>query len=341
VATGAWQCIRWAPLGRRPPAYCRLWSAVGKARRASAELTSALGGDALLNERSSSASAYLAILASALLFSTGGAAIKATALSSWQVASLRSGVGAIALFFLLKGARRRVNLKIVVAAMALGSTLLLFVHANKLTTAANTIFLQSTAPLWILVLAPRLLGERPRRADVVFTGFLSLGAVLFFLGVQQPLATAPDPRAGNLLALTAGLTWALALMGLRWVQWGDLDPVGAAGATVMLGNVFASLAALPAALPFAGAGSRDLAVIAYLGLFQIGAAYALMTGAVRRLRALEVALFMLIEPVASALWAWRFHGERPGPWALTGGALIVGSTAARAWWGSRAPVAAA
>jgi drug/metabolite transporter (DMT)-like permease len=59
-----------------------------------------------------------------------------------------------------------------------------------------------------------------------------------------------------------------------------------------------------------------------------------MTGAVRRLRALEVALFMLIEPVASALWAWWIHAERPGPWAIAGGAQIVGSTATRAWWGS-------
>jgi drug/metabolite transporter (DMT)-like permease len=220
--------------------------------------------------------------------------------------------------------------------MALASTLLLFVHANRLTTAANTIFLQSTAPLWILVLAPRLLGERPRRADVVYTGFLSLGAVMFFLGIQQPFATAPDPRTGNLLALTSGLTWALALMGLRWVQWGDTDAAGAAGATVMWANVFACLAALPAALPISGVRSVDLAVIGYLGVFQIGAAYALMTRAVRRLRALEVALFMLIEPVASALLAWWLHGERPGPWALAGGVLIVTSTAGRAAWGSRA-----
>ena len=77
-------------------------------------------------------------------------------------------------------------------------------------------------------------------------------------------------------------------------------------------------------------------VLLYLGLFQVGAAYALMTGAVRRLRALEVALFMLLEPVASSLLAWWLHGERPGPWALGGGALIVGSTAWRAVIGSLA-----
>ena len=287
-----------------------------------------------------SAGSYLAILASALLFSTGGAAIKSAALTSWQVASLRSGVGALALLVLLPGARRRINPRIFVTASMLGTTLLLFVHANKLTTAANTIFLQSTAPLWILALAPRLLGEKPGRDDVIYTALLALGAVTFFLGMQTPFATAPDPSTGNLLALASGLTWALALMGLRWVQWGDSDPAGAAGATVVWANLLACLAALPAALPIEAAGPADLAVIGYLGVFQIGAAYALMTRAVRRLRALEVSLFMLLEPVASSLWAWWIHGERPGPWALGGGTLILGSTAWRAVRGSRARGAA-
>jgi drug/metabolite transporter (DMT)-like permease len=289
-----------------------------------------------MSQRSSSgAGAYLAILGSALLFSTGGVAIKATELTSWQVASLRAGVGATTLLLLLPGARRGLNPRIAVTAVALASTLLLFVHANKLTTAANTIFLQASAPLWILLLAPRLLGEKPGRPDVIYTAFLAAGAVTFFIGIQAPLATAPDPRTGNLLALVSGLTWALALMGLRWVQWGEQDPAGAAGATVMWANVFACAAALPAALPIGGARAVDLGVIAYLGVFQIGVAYALMTGAVRRLRALEVSLFMLLEPVASTTWSWWLLGERPGRWALAGGMLILGSTAWRAWVGAR------
>jgi drug/metabolite transporter (DMT)-like permease len=311
---------------------CLLCFVIGKARA----IILLPSRDAFLTARSSSASAYLAILASALLFSTGGAAIKATSLTSWQVASFRSGLGAIALLLLVKGARRRINLKFVVTGVALAATLLLFAHANKLTTAANTVFLGSTAPLWILALAPRLLGERPQRADVIYTAFLAMGAVTFFIGIQQPLATAPDPRTGNVMALVSGFTWSLGLMGLRWVQWGDDDPIGAAGATVVCGNVLACLAGLPAALPVSSVRLADVAILLYLGLFQIGAAYALMTSAVRRLRALEVALFMLIEPVASSLLAWSLHGERPGPWALGGGALIVGSTAWRAVVGSRA-----
>jgi drug/metabolite transporter (DMT)-like permease len=138
------------------------------------------------------------------------------------------------------------------------------------------------------------------------------------------------------LALLSGFTWAVGLMGLRRVQWGESDPTGAAGVTVVCGNVVACLAALPAALPIGPVRPTDIGVVLYLGLFQVGGAYALMTRAVRRLRALEVALFMLIEPVASALLAWWLHGEQPGPFALGGGALIVGSTAWRAIAGSRA-----
>jgi drug/metabolite transporter, DME family len=248
---------------------------------------------------------------------------------------LRSGIASIALLCFLPGARRRIRWKFVLTGVALASTLLLFVHANKLTTAANTVFLQSSAPLWILVLAPRLLGERPQRADVIFSALLAVGATTFFLGTQQPLATAPRPVAGNVMALVSGFTWALALMGLRWVQWGDRDPAGAAGATIVCANATAFLAGLPAALPLPALRLADVATILYLGVFQVGAAYALMTRAVKRLRAIEVALFMLVEPVASALLAWWLHGERPGPWALGGGALIVGSTAWRAVVGSR------
>ena len=130
-------------------------------------------------------------------------------------------------------------------------------------------------------------------------------------------------------------------MGLRWVQWGDDDPGSAPPASPWCAaTCFACLAALPAALPIERLDpADDVAVVLYLGVFQVGAAYALMTGAVKRLSALEVALFMLLEPVASSLLAWWLHGEQPGPWALAGGALIVGSTAWRA--AERQPGAAA
>src|SRR6476469_1258126 len=101
--------------------------------------------------------ARLSILGAALLFSTGGAAIKAVRLSGWQVAATRSGIAALALLVLLPRSRRRPRGRDVAVAAIYAATMVLFVLANKLTTAASTIFLQDTSPLYVVLLAPLLL----------------------------------------------------------------------------------------------------------------------------------------------------------------------------------------
>ena len=163
--------------------------------------------------------------------------------------------------------------------------------------------------------------------------------VLFFLGAQAPLATAPDPLRGNVLAAASGVTWALTVCGLRWMGRGDTEN-GAIGA-VVVGNGLAFLGTLPMALPLAAHAASDWVVILYLGIFQIGLAYALVTSALRRLPALEASIILLIEPAFNPLWAWAVHGEIPGPWALAGGALILGATSLRTLLDSRARLAAA
>ena len=159
----------------------------------------------------------LLLLATALLFSTGGVAIKACSLGSWQVAGFRSGVAALAVFALLPAARRGLSWRVLPVATAYASTLILFVTATKLTTAANAIFLQSTAPLYVLVLGLVLLHERVRRSDLAFGAAVATGLGLFFAARQGALATAPDPERGNLLALLSGVAWALTIVGLRWL----------------------------------------------------------------------------------------------------------------------------
>ncbi len=288
---------------------------------------------------SSPTSARVRLGLAALLFSTGGAAIKAAAFTGWQIASFRSGIAALMLWLLIPAARRGWTWRTVVVGIAYASTLVLFVLANRLTTSANTIFLQSTAPLYVLVLSPWLLRERVRPADIGFMAAVGTGLVLFFLGAQTPLATAPDPLRGNLLAAASGVTWALTVCGLRWMGRGDAgnEAIGA----VVVGNGFAFLATLPMALPLAGHAAGDWVVILYLGIFQIGLAYALVTSALRQLPALEASIILLIEPAFNPLWAWAVHGEIPGPWALAGGALILGATSLRTLFDSRARLAAA
>jgi drug/metabolite transporter (DMT)-like permease len=205
----------------------------------------------------------------------------------------------------------------------------LFVLANRLTTAANTIFLQSTAPLYLLFLAPWLLKEPIRREDLGFMLAVGIGLLLFFLGTEQPAATAPDPIRGNVLALGSGLCWALAICGLRWLA---ADPTrGSPAAAVVSGNFTAFLVGLPLALPVGSHGIADWAVVFYLGAFQIALAYVFVTAAIQMLPALEAAVILLLEPVLNPLWAWVVQREIPGAWALLGGAIILGATTVKSW----------
>lgn len=272
------------------------------------------------------------LLITALLFSTGGTAIKATQLGSWQVASFRSGVAALTLLLLLPAARRRWRPRTLMVAATYSMTMLLYVLANKLTTAASAIFLQSTAPLYVLLLAPWLLGERVRRLDAIYMAVLAAGMALFFVGVEPPVETAPDPLTGNLLAAASGLTWALTMIGLRFLGRGSTGASASEGVVaVVAGNLMTFLVALPMALPVERATGADIGVIAFLGIFQIGVAYVFMTRAFTEVGALEASLLLLLEPVLSPVWAWLVHGESPGSWSLTGGAIILAATAGKSW----------
>ncbi len=272
--------------------------------------------------------ARLQLLAAALLFSTGGAGIKLCAFSSWQVAGLRSAAAGVVLLAAMRGSARRWSWRALPVGVAYAATMILFVSGNKLTTAANTIFLQSTAPLYVLLLGPRLLGESVRRRDLPFMAALACGLALFFVGVDPSLASAPDPLRGNAIAALSGTTWALTVLGLRWASRGA---GGDASAALVIGNALTVLACLPGALPLAAGTPVDWLIIAYLGVFQVGLAYVCLTAGVRRVQAAEASMLLLLEPVLNPVWAWAVHGEFPGAWALVGGAVIVLSTAAKTW----------
>ena len=276
--------------------------------------------------------ARLQLLGAALLFSTGGAAIKAAAFTSWQIASFRSGFAALTLLLLAPQVRRGLSprqgqgklWRPALVGVAYAACLTLFVLANRLTTAANTIYLQSTAPLYILILAPWLLKEPVQRPDIGFMLAVGLGLMLFFVGVEQSVATAPDPVQGNLLALVSGFCWALTVCGLRWLT--ARPERGSPVAAVASGNLTAFLVTLPFALPLGSHSLADWSVLVYLGVFQIALAYVLVTNAITHLPALEASMILLIEPALNPLWAWLMQGEVPGHWAMVGGAIILGAT---------------
>jgi len=276
-------------------------------------------------------SARLYALVATILFSTGGAAIKTGAFTGMQVSSVRAGIAVLALLLLVRGrvdwSPRMWGIGAVYAA-----SLTLFVNATKLTTAANAIFIQSTAPLWIVLVGPFLLHERLRRRDLAY--MLAVGAGVALCVVARPVvtATAPNPELGNLLAVVTSVTWAFTLMLLRWAE--RARP-GVGLSAVIVGNILACAAGLPFALPLPAAPAVEWATLAYLGIIQIGLAYVCLTRAVAHLPALEVSLILLLEPVLNPMWTWLIRGEEPGGWVIAGGAIIVAATAVKAVYDAR------
>ncbi len=213
---------------------------------------------------------------------------------------------------------------------------ILFVLSNKLTTAANAILLQSTYPLYLLLLGPLLLKEKLRTVDVAVVAGVLLGTGVLVSGSEQVAATAPDPVRGNLVAIASGLAWALTLAALRWTAKHEKagDP---AAAVALAGNAIAFLVCLPCVNSGPPITTGSAAVILYLGLFQVGLGYYCLTRSIRHVPALQTATLLLIEPVLNPLWAWIIHHERPSAMALAGGAAILVSALAGAWWQNRAP----
>jgi len=269
------------------------------------------------------------VLMAAILFSTGGAAIKAVTLTPWQVASFRAGIAALTLLLLVPDARR-LSWRALAVGVVQAGTFITFVLANRMTTAASAVFLQAAAPFWLILFGPLLLGERSRRSDVPFLGVLFLGVLLLMLGTPGPSATAPDTFRGNVVGAASGFMWALSLAGLRWAGREAARGASFTGASSSVcGNVIACAACLPLALPVGASVPADWLVLVYLGVAQVGLAYVFLTRGLGKVRAMEASLLLLVEPALSPFWAWLAHGERPGWVAVLGGVIILSATAWR------------
>jgi drug/metabolite transporter (DMT)-like permease len=277
----------------------------------------------------------LLLFAAAFLFSTGGAAIKACSLSSWQIAGFRSGIAAVALWIFLPEARRCWTWRNFFIGSAYAATLIFFVLANRLTTSANTIFLQSTAPLYLLLLGPLVLREPIRRIDIAVISAVAAGALLLLFGSPGMVRTAPDPARGNIFGLASGVTWAITLTGLRWLGKRTRYAESAAG-TVIVGNCIAFVFCLPHAWPVVHSTTADWIILLYLGVFQVGLAYLALTRSIRHVPGLEAATLLLVEPVFNPVWTWLIQGEQPGALALAGGGIIIAATLAGTWQQTRA-----
>ncbi|HEU4730722.1 MAG TPA: EamA family transporter [Kofleriaceae bacterium] len=269
-----------------------------------------------------------------LLWSTAGALIKLVDWNPAAIWSARGAIAALALWLVRRPKLARISGAEWRAACSLAATTGLFILAHKLTTAANAILIQYSAPIWVALLSSWLLGERTSRLDWLTIACVLGGVTLFFF---EQLTF--DHVAGNLVALAAGIAFACNVLSLRKVA---ITP-GAAGPSdplrpMFLGNLIGAAIGAPFMLLSAPPGVAGWTALALLGVFQQAAAYLCYAWAIRHATAIEATLIPVIEPILSPVWVAIAFGERPGPWALVGGAIVVGAVTARAVVGRRASV---
>lgn len=266
-----------------------------------------------MNRRSSVIFLFLA----ALCWSLGGVLIKGVVWHPLAISGVRSFIAAALILLVFGRPRFTWSAPQIGGALAYAATSILFVVSTKLTTAANAILLQYTAPAFAAVFGIRYLGERPRRSDWITLAAVMAGMVLFFFD-RLTLAG----LWGNLAALTSGVTFAWMALFMRKQK--DASPV----VSVLLGNLLAGLAGIPfmtGELPDAAGWLR----LVVLGVVQLGLAYVFFTRAIRSVTALESLLIPTVEPVLNPVWTMIFIGEVPGMMSLCGGAIIIGAVLMR------------
>jgi drug/metabolite transporter (DMT)-like permease len=251
----------------------------------------------------------------ALLWSTGGIGIKAIADSPLKVTFYRSIFAAVSLLLLFRGRvlkrRWRSTPAFAIAILAYGTTLTSFVVATRWTTAANAIFLQYAGVVWVLLLSPLVLREPMRARDSIAVVAAMCGMALFFVGKFEARG-----MAGNLMALLSSFCFAALILALRREH-------DAAESAITWGSAALALALLPVVRHDLSLTPKSLAVLLFLGVFQIAFAYVLFVRGLKHVTATQASLTGMLEPVSNPIWVLLFLGERPSPFAVAGAVIVL------------------
>jgi DME family drug/metabolite transporter len=262
----------------------------------------------------------LAVLAAAILWSTGGIFIKLITLNPLQLASIRSAFAAVIFGFVFRKKLLEVNGFTFINALFYSAVLIFFVSATKNTTAANAIFLQYTAPIYVLIFEPLLNKTRFEKINI-FTVILCFGGMLLFFTGE----ISPGHFIGNIYALLSGLAFAAFLLGMR------KNKTDYQFSSIFYGNIIIALIGVPALTELNGISISDLLQVAFLGIFQIGIAYVIFGYGLKRVLAIEASLIGMIEPVLNPVWVFIGYGEAPSVMAITGGIIIITVISVRAF----------
>jgi drug/metabolite transporter (DMT)-like permease len=261
------------------------------------------------------------LIGTALCWSLAGVLIKFVA-TSWSGLAVAGGRGLIAAVFLVltnRQLRFHFSRDQIIGALGYAACTITFCTATTLTSAANAILLQYTAPVWVALFAAWFLGERATRADWITIAIALSGMALFF---KDSLTV--GHLGGDILAVLSGVCFAAMTIALR------RQKAGSAVESIILGNLIAFLVGLPWIVKSPMLPPSGWVALLVLGVVQLGFSYWLYARAIKHITALEAVLIPVIEPILNPVWVLIFLHERPTRWALVGGAIVLGAVTARA-----------
>ena len=261
---------------------------------------------------------YTILIIAALMWSLGGLFIKLVNLNPIAITGIRSLGAAVVLLIYIKKPKLYWNRYFFTGVLAYSMMVILYVISIRLTTAANAIFLEFTAPLYVVVFGYFLLNERINRFDIFAMVIIFLGMGLFFMDELSFYGF-----WGNILALLAGVCLALVTVLIRKEKESAFE-------IVFFGNALTTIICLPFIIQgFSSTTQVDWFIIFGLGIFQLGIPYLLYTTALKYVSALDAILVGMLEPVFNPIWVYIFVGEAMGEWAFIGAALVIIGTLGR------------
>jgi len=256
--------------------------------------------------------AILFLVMAATLWSIGGVFIKIIPWSPLAIAGARSLIAACVLFLFLPIKNFKFTRVEVFTAIAYFFTVSLFVSATKLTTAANAVFLQYTAPIYVVVMAHFFLKESPTKKDLGSLAMIFIGMILFFYEKMSL-----EGFWGNIFAIASGVTFAAMTVLLRAQK--DATPMK----SIFLGNIVAAVVLSPFIFQAPTLEMMPLVNLLILGVFQLGLAYVFYSKAAPHVTALEAIMISMVEPILNPIWVLLMVGEKPSMMSVLGGAIIL------------------
>lgn len=254
----------------------------------------------------------LAVFLTAILWSSGGLFIKLISLNAMQLSFFRCLIAAIVFALLFRKKLLVVNGFTFINAAFYAIVLSTFVIATKTTTAANAIFLQSTAPIYVLIFEPIINKTKQERINVITIAVCFIGMIFFFLG-----EISPGHLEGNLIALLSGIMFAAFFLGMR------KNGKEFQQSSIFYGNILVSIICIPFLFNMKPLSFDDIWMVTFLGVFQIAFAYALFSYGLKRILAVEASIISMFEPVLNPVWVLIGYGEMPSFFAAIGGGIII------------------